>query len=141
MKLVGKAVRKLVVQSELSQYIGTRFYNALAPQSADYPLAVGQVLGVDPVSFKANPGTGRACTDTYMYGISVYAHDAENAAVIASKFRKVCDLPRPGPYFGIQLNNMKLVNAEESGFREDDADLFVWTLVFSIRVDFSTDDI
>lgn len=144
MKLVGKAIRRIVKASELNSDIGTRFYNALAPQGAAYPLAVGRVVGVTPVDSKAFPGGkfGRACTDTYMYRVTVYDHDAENCAEIASRFRLVLDRPRPGDYGdGMQINLCRFMGAQEDAYTEDDGDLFAWTLDFEIRMDFSTDKV
>jgi len=144
MKLVGKAIRTIVRASELNNYIGTRFYNALAPQGAAYPLAVGKVVSVSPVDSKASPGLrlGMACTDVYQYRITIFDHDAENAAVIATKFRKVLDRPRPKDYGdGMQINMSIFRNAQEDAFVADDGDLFSWTLDFEIRMDFSTDNI
>lgn len=141
MKLVGKAIKELVRTSELVQYIGTRFYNALAPQGAPYPFVVGRVTGITPVDYKANPNFGRACTDTYYYRAMVFSFDAEEAALIASKVRKVLDRPRPGPYAGMQLNFLVFTGAEEDAMVMDDAELYTWNLDFQIRMDFSTDDI
>lgn len=141
MKLVGKAIKSIVKGSELTQYIGTNFFNALAPQSADYPFAVGRVTAVVPVDYKANPNFGRACTDTYYYRVTVYDKDAENAALIASKVRKVLDRPRPGPYAGMQLNFCRFTGAEEDSMIGDDVEIYAWNLDFEIRMDFSTDDI
>lgn len=142
MKLVGLAVREIVKQSpELVQMIGTKFYNGLAPQGALYPLVIGRVTGVSPVDYKANPGLGRACTDTYSYMVSVFDHDLERCGKIASKFRKILDRPRPGMYYGMQLNMMVFKGAEEDAVSADDADVYCWHLFFEIRMDFSTDEI
>lgn len=147
MKIVGLAVSELVKKSpELVQLIDTRFYNGLAPQDAGYPLAIGRVSGVNPTDYKWNNGgtstnPGRACTDTYSYIVSVFDHDLERCARIASKFRKILDHPRPGPYFGIQLNNMVFKGAEEDAVGGDDANVYCWHLFFDIRVDFSTDEL
>lgn len=147
MKLIGLAVREIVKQSpELVQMIGTKFYNGLAPQGAPYPLVIGRVTGVSPVDYKANNGgintnPGRACTDTYSYMVSVFDHDLERCGKIASKFRKILDRPRPGMYYGMQLNMMVFKGAEEDAVSADDADVYCWHLFFEIRMDFSTDEI
>lgn len=141
MKLVGRAVKTLVVNSELADYIGDRFYNSLAPQRKAYPLAVGRVTGVEPVDSKLHPGLGQACTDMFYYRVTVFAFDPDEAAVIASKFRKVMDRTKRGMVEDIQINLCRMIGAEENGVIEDDADLFVWDLDFEIRVDFSTEDI
>lgn len=142
MKLVGLAVKELVKKdAELIQLINTKFYNGLAPQDARYPLAVGRVTSVSPVDYKASPGLGRACVDTYGYMVSVFDHDLERCGKIASKFRKALDRPRPGMYYGMQLNMMVFKGAEEDAISADDADVYCWHLFFEIRLDFSTDEI
>jgi hypothetical protein len=142
MKLVGLAVKEVVKQSqELVQLIGTKFYNGIAPQKASYPFVVGRVSSVTPVDSKAYPGVGRACTDTYGYMVSVFDHDLERCGRIASKCRKVLDRPRPGMYYGMQLNMMVFKNAEEDAIATDDGDVFCWHMYFEIRMDFSTDEI
>ena len=107
MKLVGKAIKEVVLKGEVAEYIGTRFYNALAPQVVDYPLVVGRVTGVEPVDYKASPNNGMACTDMFYYNVMCYSFDAEEAATIASKMRKTLDRVRPGPYKNMQLNMVR----------------------------------
>ena len=141
MRLVGKAVKYLILNSNAGASLENRFYNALAPQGALYPLAVGRVIGVDPVDYKYSPNMGRACTETYTYVVSVYDFDIEQAAVLAQKIRVALDHIRPGPYQGIQISGIRFSSAEESAMREDDRDLFSWDLEFEIRADFVTDNI
>lgn len=143
MKLIGKAITSIVRNdAELSSVIGRAFFNSVAPQTQAAPYVVGRVTAVEPVDSKASGiGRGRACTDVMYYTCSVFSFDPETSALIASKLRKALDRPRPGVYAGIQLNNIVFMGAEESGVAGDDAEMYIWDVVFQVRVDFSTDDI
>jgi hypothetical protein len=141
MKLVGKAVKEMILRSDAGGLLEQRFYNAIAPQIAEYPLAIGKVTAIEPVDFKASPNSGLACTDVYYYRVTVFDFDIENVAVIAQKVRKAVDRRRPGQYGDMQINMPKFLTAAENAFRmADERDLFSWDLDFQIRVDFSTDD-
>ena len=136
MKLVGLAIKNIALDdANITDFIGQRFYNSLAPQGAAYPLAVGYVLSVSPVDSKMNRYQGRALTDTYGYRISVFSFEPEQAARMAIAFRNKFDRPKPGKYKDIQINTCRMIDAAESGFKEDDVELYTWNLDFEIRVD------
>lgn len=143
MRLIGKAIKHIIVRSEAAQYIGKRFYNSLAPRTAAYPLIIGRVVGVNPVQYKNHPNQGKVINDTISYRITVWSFEPDEAAEIASKVRKALDrIPVQQEVIeGISLSQITFQDAEESPIPGDDRDVFSWDLDFTMRVNCATEDL